>query len=476
MMKQTHRADPSFKYKLAGKYGETLKYCYQCGTCTVACPISRFIGIYRPNKILELVKLGIRSMPQSSAFLFCSACTLCTKGCPQGVRVHEVMQALKDLIRGDANVNAFLAKDFDESLAALAEGMPFPVAYSWICLRPSEEDTIILEALDRALRLPCPGIDALPQAIGKRAAVIGSGPAGLTSAWVLARKGVSVTVYENLPEAGGMMKTGIPSHRLPKHIVDAEIAKIRILGVDIRTNTSVDRAFFNALLESDDVIFVASGAFQNRELRTHGEELPGVVPALDFLREYNLTGSAQVGKNVVVIGGGNVAMDAAGAALRCGAKSVKLFCLEDHQSMPAHAWEIEDAAVDGVEINPGWGVKAILEDDGKAAGVEFIQCVTVFDKDKRFNPVFNEKRTQIAEADMIITAIGQAPDLRFLNEDVGKFRGAVLADPYTLETNLPNVFAGGDAAAGASLIEAILTGKTAAHSMLRYLSERRAIA
>jgi len=468
-MRQTHRADPSFKHKLAGKYGETLKYCYQCGTCTAACPISRFIGIYRPNKILELAKLGIRSLPQSSAFLFCSACTLCTKHCPQGVKVHEVMQALKELIRGDADVDAFLAKDFDESLAALADGMPFPVSYSWICLRPGEEDYAIKASFARAVKRPSPGISAMPEYTGKRASVIGSGPAGLTAAWVLAREGVSVTVYESLPELGGMMKTGIPSYRLPKDIVDAEIAKIKNLGVDFRTNTAVNRDFFNRLLENDDVIFVASGAFQNRELRTQGEQLQGVVPALDFLRKYNMTGHVEVGTNVVVIGGGNVATDAAGAAVRCGAASVKLFCLEDRATMPAHEWEIDEAVAAGVELNPSWGVKAILGDGETVTAVEFIRCVSVFDQDKRFNPRFDEKKTFTAQADMVITAIGQAPDLRFLNEGVDKFRGAVLADPYTLETNLPNVFAGGDAAAGASLIEAILTGKTAAGSMLRYL-------
>ena len=468
-MRQIHRADPAFKHKLAGKYGDTLKYCYQCGTCTAACPISRFIGIYRPNKILELAKLGIRSLPQSSAFLFCSACTLCTKHCPQGVKVHEVMQALKELIRGDADVDAFLVKDFDESLAALADGMPFPVSYSWICLRPGEEDYMIKASFARALKRPCPAINAPPGCAGKRAAVIGSGPAGLSAAWVLAKAGVSVTVYESQSEPGGMMKTGIPSYRLPKDIVDAEIAKIIAHGVDIRTDTSVDRAFFDALIENNDVVFVASGAFLSRELRTMGEQLEGVVPALDFLREFNLNGTACVGRNVVVIGGGNVATDAAGAAVRCGAGSVRLFCLEDREAMPAHGWEIEEAKEAGVELNPSWGVKGILGEGEKATGVEFVRCVSVFDKDRRFNPVFDEKTTLTAEADMVITAIGQAPDLRFLNEGVGKVRGAVLADPYTYETNLPNVFAGGDAAAGTSLIEAILTGKTAAGSMLRYL-------
>ena len=465
------RADPRFKHRVQrNPSGETLKFCYQCGTCTSACPISKFISIYRPNKILELAKLGIRDLPQSSAFLFCSACTLCTKGCPQGVKVHEVFQTLKEMAEGDENVRDFLAVGFDDALAALGEGMPFPVSYGYICMRPGEGELAarIKGAFGKALNEPVPRIEPDPKF--RPVAVIGSGPAGLTAAWALAKAGLQVTVFESQAELGGMLKSGIPDYRLPKSVVDEEIHKIETLGVEMRVNTPVDKDFFEGLLAEYAAVFVASGACRSRALRVPGEDLPGVVTALDFLKEYNLAGGADMaGKKVAIIGGGNVATDAAGAAVRCGAASVRLFCLESRREMPAHEWEINEAAAAGVELNPGWGVKAILGDGEKVTGVEFTQCTSVFDENKRFTPTFNDKKTLTAEADRIITAIGQASDLGFLNEGVGVFRGAIEVDPYTLETGLPGVFAGGDAIAGASLVEAILTGKTAAESILRYL-------
>ncbi|MCL2508911.1 MAG: FAD-dependent oxidoreductase [Oscillospiraceae bacterium] len=465
------RVDPQFKHKLeSSPGGETLKYCYQCGTCTSACPIAKLVGVYRPNRILELAKLGVRDFAESSAFLFCSACTQCTKGCPQGVKVHEVMQSLKDIAPGDANVGAFLKEKFDGVLESLGEAIPFPVAYSWICLRPDEGESgkLILDAFNRSLRQT---VRANAPKDDRRVAVIGSGPAGLTAAWTLVRAGRKVTVFESRGELGGMLRSGIPEYRLPKDVVDAEIDKIKKLGVEMLVNTKVDKAFFDGLLTEYAAVFVASGATQSRRLRLDGEDLPGVIPALEFLREYNNTGKADsvAGKKVVVIGGGNVATDAAGAAIRCGAVSVKLFCLEDRKSMPAHEWEIDEAAADGVEMNPSWGPKAIQRDGDKVTGVEFAFCSSVFDENKRFNPVFDESKTQVALADIVITAIGQAPDLSFLNEGVDTFRGAALVDPYTMETSLPGVFAGGDAIAGTSLVQAIETGKTAAESILGYL-------
>jgi len=468
-----HRVDPEFKHKLRdSRNGDTLKYCYQCGTCSAACPISRFIGTYRPNKILELAKLGIRNTPHSSAFLFCSACTVCTKGCPQNVRVHEVMHGLKDL----ADAGSYLAEGFDEAIRSLGREMPFPVVYSWLCLNPPEKsggayDDAVKNALERAWQIPALAPKKIPTGeAAKSVAIIGSGPAGLTAAWELAKAGLAVIVFEYLQVLGGMLRTGIPSFRLPKGLVDAEIAKIRAMGVRMQTGTLVDQSMFEELTQRYAAVFIASGASVSRKLRIDGAEQQGVVTALNFLKKYNTTGSAEVGKNVVVIGGGNVATDAAGAAVRCGAESVKLFCLEDRSNMPAHQWEIEEAVADGVEINPSWGPVSIVGDGEKVTGVEFVFCKSVLDGDGKFNPVYDEKRTQTVEADTVITAIGQAPDLSFLSGDINTFGGVVRTDPYTMETNLPNVFAGGDAVMGtASLIEAIAAGKTAAGSILRYL-------
>lgn len=477
--KASYRVDPAFKHRLENCHNsETMNFCYQCGTCAAACPVSKFIDIYRPNKIIELAKLGIRNIPQSSAFLFCSACTICTKGCPQGVAVHEIMHALKETVVEDQEVRKFIYDHLDEILDQLGAEMPIPFAYCWICLRPNWEDKnsdSFIGAMKYALYKAKIKPESKHSPIrpgAKKVAVIGSGPAGLTAAWKLAREGIAVTVFESLPEMGGMLRTGIPLFRLPKDVLDYEIEKIRSMGVEMKTNTMIDGDIFETLIKSGEfsAVFLATGAYKSRKLNVASDDMEGIVPAVEFLKEYNLNGTAEVGKNVVVIGGGNVATDAAGAALLCGAESVKMFCLEDRNSMPAHIWEIEDVAAKGCEINPSWGPKAILGDE-KVTGVEFVFCKSVIDSNGRFAPVFDEKKTQIVEADMVISAIGQAPDLSYLSKNVDTERGAVAIDQYT-RTNLPGVFAGGDAASGTStLIEAIIDGKMAAKSIVEYLDD-----
>ena len=515
------RVDAALANKLFKSHnGDTMKFCYQCGVCSSVCPISRYIGTYRPNRIIELAKLGIRNRPQSNAFLFCSACTLCTKGCPQNVRVHEIMQALKDQAIDDADVKAFLERGFSDVVEALGSEIPFPITYSWICLRPpsghapGSGDTasgdpdnspdsaymeIIKKALEKALKAPAaqnsvqddvavpqpPARPAAPGSGAKRVAIIGSGPAGLTAAWELARAGFAVTVYENQPVAGGMLRVGIPGYRLPKDIVETEIEWIRSAGVEILTNVTVNRDMFDYLTgmgehtgnsehtgNGFDAVFIATGMRVSRKLNVTGEDLKGVRPALEFLSEYNTTGKADIGKNVVVIGGGNVATDSAGAALRCGAESVKLFYRRDRKKMPAHEWEIEEVLAEGVELNTSWWPKAFHGDGEKVTSAEFIFCKSVTDKDGKFNPVFDEKKTVSVDADTVIVAVGQSTDLSFLNDGVDVSRGYIQADPYTLETSLPNVFAGGDAVSGAlggaaSLVEAIACGKTAAASIIK---------
>lgn len=476
------RVDPEFKHMLREiASGETLKFCYQCGTCTASCPIARFIDVYRPNKILELAKLGIRGHTFSNAVLMCSACTLCTRGCPQGVRVHEIMNVLKDLAVREGYAQDFMLHGFAETLSALGEGMPFPVAYSWISLRPSGEesgrsefDRLVLDVLHRSLADEKKKVIPEPAASGKAVAIIGSGPAGLTAAWALGRMGLHVTVFESLPVAGGMLSVGIPDYRLPKEAVNAEIENIRNLSVEIRTNTPVDQNMFDSLLKDGNyqAVFIATGAHTTRKIRVEGESMENVVPALDFLLEYNLSGHAQVGKKVVVIGGGNVAIDAARTIVRCGAESVQIFCLESRSEMPAHKWEILEAVEEGVVLNPSWGPQKIIGDGNKVTGVEFVCCSSVFDSERRFKPQFDETKTQVIEADMVISAIGQSPDLGFLGKRLAMTRGAIAADPLTLETSLPGVFAGGDAVLGtASLIEAIVSGRTAADSIISYLAD-----
>ena len=478
--KTYRRVDPEYKHKVYGLHNaDTLRFCYQCGTCTANCPLSQFMDVYRPNKILEMARLGIRNTAQSNAFLLCSACTQCTKGCPQGVKVHEFMHALKELAVNDENALDYLANGFGDVLSALASEMPFPVSYSWLCLAPVMEDAKN-EVFDKQVQdvlyrsLPRNG-DAgkVPEKTGAaRVAVIGSGPAGLTAAWELRVAGFGVTVFEPLPEAGGMFTVGIPTYRLPNEIVAAEVKHIESLGVEIRTNTPVDKAMFGDFLSGGEykAVFIASGAHKSRRLLIEGENLKGVILALDFLRGFNLNEINDIGKKVVVIGGGNVGIDAARTALRCGADTVRIFCLESRNEMPSHEWEIQEAVSEGVAVEPSWGPKAILGDGEKVTGIELVRCKSVFDSNKKFSPVFDEKVTQTVEADTVITAIGQSPALDFLRRMVDIDRGVVSVDPLTMRTSLPGVFAGGDTVWGtASLIEAIVAGRTAAGSIIRYL-------
>ena len=479
------RIDPEYKHKIYELYnGDTLRYCYQCGACTASCPLSQLIDVYRPNKILELAKLGIRNIPQSNAFLLCSACTQCTKGCPQGVRVHELMHAMKELALRDQDARDYLLNGFEDALDALAEEIPFPISYSWISLSPPDGDDgdaefyntareILLRCLSGSRKKDTPPESKAPvKRAASKVAVIGSGPAGLTAAWELRKAGFSVTVFEPLPEAGGMLATGIPSYRLPKHIVAAEVENIKAMGVEIITDNPVDKELFGKIINDGEfkAVFIATGAPLPRPLRVEGDCLDGVVDALDFLRKFNLNQLDKTGKNVVVIGGGNVGIDAARTAQRCGAETVRLFCLESREEMPSHEWEILDAAAEGVIIEPSWGPKAILGDGKKVSGIELVKCKSVFSADGKFAPVFDEKVTQTVEADMVITAIGQAPALGFLQQLVDTERGAVTVDPMTMAASLPGVFAGGDNVSGtASLIEAIVAGRTAAGSITRYL-------
>jgi len=370
----------------------------------------------------------------------------------------------------------------EETLAILREEVPFPVVYSWLCLRPCGEepkrskfDNIVLDVLQRSLAdYKKKEVTPLPKTRKEKIAIIGSGPAGLTVAWELLKMGFPATIYESLSEPGGMLRVGIPEYRLPKEVLDMEMQYIEDLGVEIRTNTAVGKDLsFNDLLKEEEykAIFIATGAHKSRKLRVEGEDMEGVFHALDLLRQVNLRKRPKLGERVLVIGGGNVAMDAARTALRLGAEVVQMACLESREEMPAHEWEIREALTEGVDLNVSWGPKEILGDGKKVTGVKFVRCASVFDENGRFNPSFDETVTKVLEADTVILAIGQAPDLSFLKEKTDVLGGrAIAVDPMTMETSLPGVFAGGDAVSGpATVIEAVAAGKIAAASIDRYL-------
>lgn len=338
---------------------------------------------------------------------------------------------------------------------------------------------------------------------GIRVAVIGAGPAGLSCAHDLALLGYDVTVFEAQSVAGGMLRLGIPEYRLPRELIRLEINAILSLGIEMRMNSAVGRDFTIRDLREQGfaAVFIAIGAHRSRDLRIDGVELDGVFRAVDFLLNVNLGYRIELGERVVVVGGGNVAidvartaarqerlevghvtevaeaLDVARSAVRFGAKEVHMVCLEDWHEMPATHEEIDSALEERIRIHPRRGPQKILGKDGKVVGLETVRCLSVFDPGGRFSPTFAPGTEEITEADTVIMAIGQTSDLSWLRPEDGiqtTPRNTIKVDPSTLATSAPGVFAGGDVSFGPrNAIDAIANGKKAAQSIHRFISGER---
>ncbi len=355
---------------------------------------------------------------------------------------------------------------------------------------------------------------------GKRVAVVGSGVAGLTCAHDLALLGYRVTVFEKQAVPGGMLMLGVPEYRLPRDLVRAEIQAVLDLGVELKTNAAIGRDLSLADLRTQGfgAIFLAIGCHKGRGLPIEGTELDGVFRAVEFLLNVNLGFKVNLGQRVIVVGGGDVAMDAARTAarevaeaevrtaldaaraalrqpdvdpiaamreamdvareaVRTGAREVRVVCLESWEEMPASRFEIEEALGEGLTIHPRLGPKRIVGRDGKVAGLEAIRVARVFDEQRRFNPQFVEGTEQVMAADSVILATGQAADLDFLTPADGVTttpRGTIQVDSETLATTAPGIYAGGDVAFGPRIfIEGVANGHRAARSIHEYMSGRR---
>ncbi|MDR4503604.1 MAG: FAD-dependent oxidoreductase [Candidatus Scalindua sp.] len=309
----------------------------------------------------------------------------------------------------------------------------------------------------------------------EKIAIIGSGPAGLAAANDLSLLGYRCTVFEAFSEPGGMLRLGVPTYRLPRNFLDKDIDLIKRLGVEIRFNTTFGKDITFEGLKSDgyDVTFLAVGLPITRRLPIEGVDSDGVLKGITFLESENCNGNARVGKKVVVIGGGAVAMDCARTALRLGPDEVHIVCLESRSEMPTTDYEIEETLHEGAILHPSLGPKRILETDGRVAGLETLKVRSIFDNQGRFNPSFYENSESVIEADTIILAIGQSSDLSFLKDHklIGITRGGTIsADPETLHTGMPGVFAGGDIVLGrGTLTMGLGHGKKAALSIHNYL-------
>ncbi len=316
----------------------------------------------------------------------------------------------------------------------------------------------------------------------KKIAIIGAGPAGLTCAYDLAIDGYDITVFEKQEKLGGMLTLGIPSYRLEKDVIDAEIDVIKELGVKFETGVEIGKDITIQELRDKgfNAFYIAIGAHAGRALEIDGEEAEAVLSGVDFLRDINLGKKANVEGKVIVIGGGNVAIDVARTAVRLdGVEQTDLYCLEDRDHMPAHLEEIEEALSEDININNSWGPTRIIAENGKVTGVEFKRCLTIFDEKGNFNPQFDEKDTKIEACDYVLLSVGQTFDYGNLldGEDVKlAARGTIEVDPITLQTSKADVFAGGDVASGPRFaIDAIAAGKEGAVSIHRFVQKGQSL-
>lgn len=308
---------------------------------------------------------------------------------------------------------------------------------------------------------------------GKSIGIIGSGPSGLTAARDLADLGYSVTLYEKHPVLGGMLAAAIPPYRLPREVLKEDIDDVISKGVEVKTNFEIGKdAKLDDLAKKHDAVLVAIGLSLSRSLNIPGVEGPGVLLAIPYLEDVAFGRKPALGKKVLVIGGGNVAMDVARSARRLGVQHVEMVCLENEQEIPAWKWEVDEAVEEAIKINYRWGPKAIKREGDKVKGLEVTKVLSVFDANKRFAPTFDNNVTTLLEADTIIITIGQMSNMAFLKESSVKIdeRGRVEWNPATQMSSAKNIFVAGEVVTGpGSAIAAVANGRRAALAMHLYI-------
>lgn len=374
-----------------------------------------------------------------------------------------------------------------EALAVIRETNPLPQSIGRICAHPCEETcrrgqvdepiaicNLKRVASDGAKEAGGPGFKPpQPEYGDKKVAIIGSGPSGLAAAYDLALMGIRSVIYEQQPEAGGFLRTGILSYRLPKDILDEDIAYITGMGVEIKTGVAVgDNISFEELDDQHDAVLIAVGLAESRSLPIDGVDLPQVLLAVPFLEAVNAGREVpELGKEIIVIGGGNVAIDVARSARRTSGGDVTMVCLEADHEMPAHDWEIRDAIDEGIKIVCSQGPNAIIG-EGKVEGLEMKKCDSVFDDKGRFAPSFCETELSTLAGDTVIISIGQMSNLSFIPENGPRLdgRGLLVFDWYRRATTMDGVFASGEVVTGpGAAVNALAGGKRAAISIARYL-------
>ncbi|GAB6096212.1 FAD-dependent oxidoreductase [Desulfatiferula olefinivorans] len=462
--------------------------CVACGECVETCPTNALTlgqkvcgGALKPKK---------RDLPHNTewtkehwnvdyrtnrAVVDASGTSPCKAECPAHIGIQGYLKLASQ-------------GRYTEALELIKNENPFPAVCGRICPRKCEsactrgdlDDPIAIDDIKKFIAQK--DLDAETRFIpkkkndyGKKIAIVGAGPAGLSCAYYLAVDGYKVTVFEREKALGGMLTLGIPSYRLEKEVVYAEIDILKEMGVEFKTGIDVGKDVTLSDLRKDgfEAFYLAIGAQSGRNLGIDGEDTDGVMTGVDFLRKVNLGEEITLDGKTLVLGGGNVAIDVARTATRVGASSVAMYCLESRSEMPALDEEINEATEEGIVITNSWGPKRIIAENGRVKGVEFRKCVSVYDENGRFSPIYDENETMVVHADHVLVSVGQSMDWGNLiagSKIELNPNQTVKADELTFQTGEPDVFVGGDALTGPSFaIDAIAMGKEGAISIHRYV-------
>lgn len=406
----------------------------------------------------------------------------CKTACPAHIAVQGYLKLAKE-------------GRYDDALALIKKDNPLPAVCGHVCNRRCEDactrgtvdEAVAIDEVKRFLAerdlnaetryIPKKTIPSLKCGFDEKIAIIGAGPAGLSCAYYLALTGYKPTIFEKNEEPGGMLRYGIPSYKLEKDLLAAEIDVIRKLGVEIRCGVEIGKDITIEELREQGYkgFYVAIGCQRGRKPGITGENAKGTYAAVDFLREAGAKESFALEGDVVVVGGGNVAIDAARISSRCVDAKISMFCLEQRENMPASKEEIAEALEEGIELNCGWGPKEVLEEDGKVAGVVFKKCIRVLDEQGRFSPEYDEEQTVTIPCKHVIFSVGQAIEWGNMLDNLDLKRrpnGGALADKLTYQTSEPDIFVGGDVYTGPRFaIDAIAAGREGAISLHRYVHE-----
>lgn len=406
----------------------------------------------------------------------------CKTACPAHVAVQGYLKLAKE-------------GRYDDALALIKKDNPLPAVCGHVCNRRCEDactrgtvdEAVAIDEVKRFLAerdlnaetryIPKKTIPSLKGGFDEKIAIIGAGPAGLSCAYYLALTGYKPTIFEKNEEPGGMLRYGIPSYKLEKDLLAAEIDVIRELGVEIRCGVEIGKDITIEELREQGYkgFYVAIGCQRGRKPGITGENAKGTYAAVDFLREAGAKESFALEGDVVVVGGGNVAIDAARISSRCVDAKISMFCLEQREHMPASKEEIAEALEEGIELNCGWGPKEVLEENGKVTGVVFKKCTRVLDEQGRFSPEYDEEQTITVPCKHVIFSVGQAIEWGNMLDNLDLKRrpnGGALANKLTYQTSEPDIFVGGDVYTGPKFaIDAIAAGREGAISLHRYVHE-----